>query len=159
MDIKPALKSQYRASLAMLRQNIERCPDSLWTSGAHPRNFWRIAYHAIYYTHLYLAPHVEAFEEWSKHRNSARYLWGTPEVETPYTQAEVLEYVDSLGRALDTMVDQLDLEAAETGFDWYPNMSKLEHQLVNLRHLQGHVGQLSELLMAQNISTDWVGNG
>ncbi len=142
----------------MLRQDIERCPDDLWVSGTHPRNFWRIAYHAIYYTHLYLASGVASFQEWEKHRNSVRYLWGEPEVESPYTQAEVLEYVDSIGAVLDTLVDQLDLEATETGFDWYPNMSKLEHQLVNLRHLQGHVGQLSELLMAQGIYTDWIGN-
>jgi hypothetical protein len=27
---------------------------------------------------------------------------------------------------------------------------------MNLRHLQGHVGQLSELLMAKGIDTDWI---
>ncbi len=35
-------------------------------------------------------------------------------------------------------------------------MSKLSHQLMNLRHRQGHIGQLSELLMARGIDTDWV---
>ena len=34
-------------------------------------------------------------------------------------------------------------------------MSKLSHELMNLRHTQGHVGQLSELLMARGIDTDW----
>jgi len=34
-------------------------------------------------------------------------------------------------------------------------MSKLSHQIMNLRHIQGHVGQLSELLMAKGIDTDW----
>ncbi len=48
------------------------------------------------------------------------------------------------------------LAAGETGFSWYPSMSKLSHELMNLRHLQGHVGQLSELLMAHGIDTDWV---
>ncbi len=27
---------------------------------------------------------------------------------------------------------------------------------MSLRHIQGHVGQLSELLMAHGIDTDWV---
>lgn len=27
---------------------------------------------------------------------------------------------------------------------------------VNLRHIQGHVGQLSELLMARAIDTNWI---
>ncbi len=53
-------------------------------------------------------------------------------------------------------VDHLDLAAGETGFSWYKNMGKLSHQLMNLRHIQGHVGQLSELLMAKGIDTDWV---
>jgi hypothetical protein len=35
-------------------------------------------------------------------------------------------------------------------------MGKLSHQILNLRHLQGHVGQLSELLMARGIDIDWV---
>jgi hypothetical protein len=35
-------------------------------------------------------------------------------------------------------------------------MSKLEHQFVNLRHLGGHVGQLSELLMARGMTISWV---
>jgi hypothetical protein len=33
-------------------------------------------------------------------------------------------------------VDSLDLECRETGFSWYSNMTKLSHELMNLRHLQ-----------------------
>jgi hypothetical protein len=35
-------------------------------------------------------------------------------------------------------------------------MSKLSHQLMNLRHIRGNMGQLSELMMAKSIDTDWV---
>jgi hypothetical protein len=35
-------------------------------------------------------------------------------------------------------------------------MTKLSHQIMNVRHIQGHVGQLSELLMQRGIDTDWV---
>jgi hypothetical protein len=35
-------------------------------------------------------------------------------------------------------------------------MSKLSHELMNLRHIQGHVGQLSELLMVAGIDTRWI---
>jgi hypothetical protein len=156
MEIKPALKGQYKAGLAMLRQCIERCPDDLWTSGEHPRTFWRIAYHGIFYTHLYLQINWEAFQPWEKHRESAPSLWGEPEVVAPYSIPETLEYLDSVSAAVDELVDALDLESLETGFSWYPNMAKLDHQFLNLRHLQGHVGQLSELLMARSIDTDWV---
>jgi len=43
----------------------------------------------------------------------------------------------------------------ESGFSWY-SIPKLDHQLLNLRHLQGHVGQLSELVMATGADLTWV---
>jgi hypothetical protein len=75
----------------------------------------------------------------------------------PLTQQEVLEYIVYVRSLVDATVDKLDLESQETGFSWYPNMSKLSHQLMNLRHIQGHVGQLSERLMASGIDTGWIG--
>jgi len=39
----------------------------------------------------------------------------------------------------------LDLDSAESGFSWY-QMSKLEHQLVNIRHIQHHGAQLADRL-------------
>ena len=43
---------------------------------------------------------------------------------------------------VDAAVYRLDLTAPESGFYWY-RMSKLEHHLVNLRHIQHHTGQLA----------------
>ena len=66
---------------------------------------------------------------------------------------EYLRFVDEL---VDPTTDQLDLDSDESGFSWYEDISKLSHELMNLRHVQGHVGQLSELLMARGIDTYWV---
>jgi hypothetical protein len=73
-----------------------------------------------------------------------------------YQQNEMRDYIRFVDSLVNTTLDQLDLEADDTGFSWYPNMSKLSHQRLNLRHLQGHVGQLSERLMAHGIDTDWI---
>src|SRR5580658_6594217 len=83
MNIKSALKGQYHAGLAMLRQCVERCPADVWTSGTHPRTFWRIAYHAIFYTHLYLGQNEQAFRQWEKHRDCGG-LWAEPPVEPAF---------------------------------------------------------------------------
>jgi len=157
MEIKSALKRQYLAGLAMLRETVQLCPADVWVSGTHPRNFWRIAYHAVFYTHLYLQPDYESFEPWHKHRKECPSLWDNPPVEEPYSVEDILEYIDRLAKSVDTSVDRLNLDAPETGFDWYPNMAKLDHQIMNIRHLQGHVGQLSEILMAHDIDTEWFG--
>ena len=67
-----------------------------------------------------------------------------------------LDYIAYIASLIDSTIDTLDLDAQETGLSWYKNMSKLSHQLMSLRHIQGHVGQLSELLMARGIGTDWI---
>ncbi len=158
-EIKRALKGQYHAGLAMLRQAFERCPEEVWTSGAHPRHPWRIAYHALFYTHLYLMTHEAAFQAFGNHRPSARVLWDDDDEDTPvlepYTISESLAYADHLDANLDAWVDAIDLDSRESGFSWY-SIPKLDHQILNIRHLQGHVGQLSEHLFAANVDLDWI---
>lgn len=166
MELREALKEQYHAGLAMLAECVEKCPDRMWLEGKHPRAFWRIAFHAAFYTHLYLGQDEAAFRPWPGRREGIHArLWEEPAEVEPYELPEgaehyrkdellaYLRYVDAL---VDPTVDGLDLDRDETGFSWYPKMSKLSHQLMNLRHLQGHVGQLSELLMAGGIDTGWV---
>lgn len=63
-------------------------------------------------------------------------------------------YLNRIDASVDEKVDGLDLSSPDPGFSWY-SIPKLDHQLLNLRHLQGHVGQLSELLMAKGIDIDW----
>ena len=56
-----------------------------------------------------------------------------------------------------TAVDALDLHAPECGFWWY-KVSKLEHQLINLRHTQHHGAQLADRLRAAaGGHVKWVG--
>lgn len=174
-ELKPALKEQYHAGLAMLNQCVANCPDDLWTSPSprHDegnrvifRSFWRIAFHAVYFTHLYLGQNEDSFAPWPGRRvGYFEELWRKPWDIEPFefpenakatSKAEVLEYIAYVDALVSPTVDSLDLAAGETGFPWYRQMNKLSHQLMNLRHLQGHVGQLSELLVAREIDIDWV---
>lgn len=152
MELKAALVGQFRATLAMLRECIEKCPDAMWAAGEHPRTFWRIAYHTLYFTHMYLMPKREDFVPWEKHQNQGYILWdddedGMPPVETTYSQVELLGYLDFMMENIDEWVQALDLESPESGFSWY-KIPKLDHMLLNLRHLGIHVGQLEELIYA-----------
>lgn len=162
MELKPALIGQYRAGLAMVRQCIEVCPDDVWAAAnEHPRTFWRIAYHALFYTHFYCMPDHESFTPWDRHVAHGVVLWdddedGIPPDETTYSQVDLLGYVDFVSANIGDWVNALDLSSAESGFPWYP-IPKLDHQLVNLRHLGIHLGQLQERLFAVGIDTDWVG--
>ena len=163
MDVKVALLGQYRAGLAMLRNCVEVCPDEIWQAGNHPRTFWRIVYHATFYTQLYLAVDYESFQPWEKHCWHGPVLWvdgehAVPPVETTYTQAELLEYVAFVEANVEGWLRVIDLEAQTSGFSWY-SVPKLDHQLVNIRHLGVHIGQLQERLTDQGIETEWVRGG
>ena len=174
MDIQTALKEQLHGGLAMLRQCIERCPDALWVSGTHPRPYWRIAWHTLYFTHNHLAQSEEAFNssvpEWPAIVKERLWLrddqkavevepYELPEGVPPLSRSEMVVYLEYVEGLVDSAVDGLDHESDSTGFSWYPNMSKMSHELMNLRHIQGHVGQLSELLMMRGIDIDWIGEG
>ena len=60
------VSSQLRAALKMLRSAIEACPDDLWNRGTDTNPFWVLAYHTLYFAHLYLSPSEESFEPWDR---------------------------------------------------------------------------------------------
>lgn len=153
-QFRSVLKSQYHASLAMLRDTVARCPADAWIDAAHKNAFWQVAYHTLFFAHLYLQRDEAAFRLWTHHRGPDDGIDGAP-----YSQAEVLEYWEVCDRLVDDAVDALDLDSPESGFSWY-RMSKLEHQLVNVRHIQHHAAQLADRLRSvADVGTRWVAAG
>jgi hypothetical protein len=163
MNLPEVIVSQYQASLEMLRQAITRCPDSIWNDPGDKTKFWHIAYHALFYTHLYLQDSEQTFTPWTKHRAEYQFLgqvpWPPhtpPQIAEPYDKASVLEYLAFCQQQVVERVPHLDLEAS-SGFDWL-RFDKLELQFYTIRHIQQHTGELMERLGTRaNVQVDWVG--
>ena len=69
----------------------------------------------------------------------------------------MLEYWGICDHAVDSAVDALELHSPQSGFPWC-RISKLEHQMVNPRHLQHHAAQLADRLRASlDVGITWVG--
>jgi DinB superfamily len=152
MDYQQIIRSQYLATLEMLRGTVEKCPDTMWNDQADKNKFWHVAYHALFYTHLYLQPTEQDFKPWAKQRKANDL---SQEAE-PYTKEEILEYLAFCQQQVIELVPHLNLEA-ESGFYWLP-MNKAELQIYNIRHLQQHAGELMERLGSHaEIEVDWVG--
>ena len=66
-SLRSVLKSQYHAALVMLREAIERCPEEEWLNRDRKNAFWQVAYHVLFFTHLYLQRNEAAFVLWSQH--------------------------------------------------------------------------------------------
>ena len=165
MNLPEVIISQYLASLAMLEQAIAKCPQSIWNDPGSKEKFWHIAYHTLFYTHLYLQDSPETFTPWLKHRQEYQYLgqvpWSPhapPQIGEPYDRDDLLEYLAFCQRQVAERVPQLNLEAA-SGFDWLA-FSKLELQIYTIRHIQQHTGELMERLGTQaDVNIDWVDTG
>ena len=163
MDAKDVIKSQYDASLEMLRSAIIKCPPSLWNSKDFKNKFWHISYHVLFYTHLYLQESEKQFVPWSKHKDNYQFLgplpWPPhtkPEIGEPYSKDQILGYLDMCKNEVEEKVSAMDLNA-ESGFSWLP-FNKLELQFYNIRHIQHHTGALIDRLRTkENIGVDWVG--
>ena len=160
MNAKRAIKSQYHAALEMLKQAIVKCPESSWNDQAYKNKFWHIAYHALFFTHLYLQPAEKDFNPWHKHIDEYQSLaplpWPPhkePEIGEPYTKQEILEYHELCQNQVKEQITRLDLEA-ESGFHWLP-FDKLELQFYNIRHIQHHTGELYDRLESRE-KVDWI---
>jgi hypothetical protein len=165
--LRTILKSQYHAALAMLRECIERCPETLWYDDRPTTTFWQHAYHALFFTDFYLQRSSEHLHAWQGHQGDVQHPDGIPGpadptsvlplLPKPYSKEEVLAYWTVCDGLVDDAVDALDLMSDESGFHWYP-IPKLEHQLVNLRHIQHHTAQLADRLRAdQDVGIRWIG--
>ena len=164
MATNEIITSQYRASLEMLSGAITTCTDALWLDPEYKNPFWHIAYHTLFYTHLYVQRSGKEFLPWSKHIDPFHTLdphphdpQKEPNTAKPYTKEDILEYLDVCLNEVEKNMSTVDLEA-ESGFHWLP-FSKLELQIYNIRHIQHHTGQLIDRLRTkESFGITWVGS-
>jgi hypothetical protein len=171
--VRAGLTSQYHAGLEMLRQAVERCPDDIWGDRRWVNPTWRIAYHALYFTHLYLQPGERSFRPWKKHETWIQYMdddpgsselddflelpGRPPQTGEPYSRSDILEYLELCDAAVEAWLDALDL-ASDDGFSWHdPKRTCFEQQVASIRHLQLHATQLADRLPS-TARVEWVGS-
>jgi len=162
MELKEVIKSQYFASLEMLKKAITKCPPSLWNSEDFKNRFRHISYHVFFYIHLYLQDAENQFVPWKKHREYHQFLGNLPwpphtkpNIGEPYTKEEILEYLDLCKNQVEEKISSINLDA-ESGFYWLP-FKKIELQFYNIRHIQHHAGALIDRLRTrENMGVEWV---
>jgi len=163
MEMENVLISQYGAALAMLRSAIETSSDRLWVSDSYKNRFWHIAYHTLFYAHLYLSRGEGTFAPWKQGRPQAHFLgalpWpprAQPEIGEPYSRASLLEYQTLVTESVEGQVRSVPFHEP-SGFEWLP-MNRLELHLYNIRHIQHHTGQLCDRIRADGGGgVEWVG--
>ena len=160
------LLDQFEASLEMLGECVDNCPEEHWESRIGNAAFWRVVYHTLFFVDLYLSADEASFAPREFHRDDAVALDGgdsgseaSQSEDVPFSKEQITEYIEHCRvKARDTISaeTQASLEN-RSGFPWYP-MSRGEHHLASIRHIQHHVGQLSaSLIRNTGKGVRWIG--
>ncbi len=124
MEIKHAIKKQYQATLNMLKQAIEVCPDTLWNDLSFTNKFWHISFHTLYFTDVYTQGTDTNFVKWEKHKDGFEFLDRLPEqdeipIEDAYNKEEIMEYYNHIMSQIDARIDATVMEI-ESEVSWIP---------------------------------------
>lgn len=151
---------QFEAALAQLTACIRVCPPEHWdaTIGKYP--FWHVAYHALMYVDCYLAPSNDAFVPRPQYLPAGRAELEDEFPSRHFAQSEILAYAQQLRTEVAPAINRETPATLEgpSGFAHIP-ITRAEHHLHSIRHIQHHTGQLSAVLRRHNIATPWVKTG
>src|SRR6185369_10066203 len=117
--VKQILTAQYEASLAMLNQCIEACPPKHWEGTIASGTFRWVAYHALFFTDLYLSPSEHAFELRDLHQRGGdeREPVATPGL----SKDDAIAYVSICRQKIhESLATETEASlAGSSGFSWY----------------------------------------
>ncbi len=155
---KNILWPQFGASIDALEQAIDFCPDQLWANPSRPigdwQGFWHMVYHTLHWLDLYLYGSREGFVQPAPF-NHQQF---DPKRQV-YSKAELQTYLRYCRQKCQTTLQSLSDENAQktAHFPWIGEISFVELQLYNMRHVQHHAAQLN-LILRQEIddAPDWV---
>ena len=153
-SIREAIWNQFGASLDMLENAINMCPNEHWDTYL---NFWYSAYHCIFWTDYYLTTEPNKFQPPTPFTFSEFDPTGKKPDRT-YTKTELLTYLEHCRQKANQLISGLTAEKLNDRWvNDYKNFSLLEILFYNVRHIQHHSAQLN-LLLRQTINNapTWV---
>jgi hypothetical protein len=165
---KKSLLGQFGATLSVLDQCAQQCPEDRWGGPVGNHAFWHVAYHALFFADLYLSPDEASFEPPSFYREDYHFFgrkpwppYETVVADVPYPKDTILEYVELCRAKASRSIARETPESLEgpCGFWWY-KVPRAEFYLINIRHIQHHAAQMNLYLRnSAGIGIDWVPTG
>ncbi len=157
--VRSIIGSQYGAALGMLVDTLENCCEDVWhlSSGNNP--CWKIAYHTVFYAHLYMCTSEDEFSPAAFHYEDAQFLGTSPyppfekvRLDKPIQQSDVLNYTKHVlesSRKIEDIPMNVLLEPCV--WPWI-DRTLLELLCMSTRHIQHHTAQIQ---MLAQVRTEW----
>jgi hypothetical protein len=150
-DYKMVLWQQFGASIDMLENAINACPEKVWGNKFEFSEFWYISYHTLFWLDYYLSDDPENFlppEPFTLGEFDPSGLFP----ERVYAKDELLKYLEYGRQKCRTRIQLLSDENLQQQLEFGSmKANALEILLYNMRHVQHHSGQLN-LVLRQSIN-------
>jgi hypothetical protein len=149
--------SQFGASIDMLENAIEACPNEVWGAKADFQEFWYLSFHTLFWLDLYLHGPIEGFQPPEP--------FGLEELDPAgvfpnrvYRKDELLDYLRHCRKKLRNALNSMDDGAATRTITHGSRVMSFEELLwYNMRHVQHHTAQLNLMLRQSSDSAPgWV---
>jgi hypothetical protein len=163
---KELITNQFEAGLCTLNACVDRCPETAWNAAIVNNKFCQVAFHTLFYADYYLGQSEEPFRQQVFHREHAHVFRDYEELEDRvpvllYDRTWMKIYLEHCRKKALEVVPSETVESlnARAGFARRTS-SRAELHVVNIRHIQHHVAQLSlRLRIDCQQDVPWVGSG
>lgn len=151
-SLKESLWLQFGASIDMLGNTIEKCPEHLWERNL----FWYWAFHCLFFLDYYTSMDPDTFSPPPPFTLSEFQEQTMPD--TVYDKKTLMAYLLYNKEKARLLISSLDEENIQSRWiNAYRNYNRFEIILYNMRHVQHHSAQLNLLLrQGLNDAAPWV---
>lgn len=160
------LASQLLASLHMLKDCIDSCPETEWNEPHNDYPFSQVVFHALFDCDYNLCDTDGEFKEQVFHGKNRENFGSYEELEDRipqrlYEREFINRYYEHCREKVASAVEtKTNDDILVPNADVYRNMTKLERYVNCIRHLQHHAAQLGlRLQFVAGKEMDWIGRG
>ncbi len=158
------LKSQLTASLLMLKDCIDRCPQKEWHERHNDYPFSQVTFHALFDCDLNMSESEQELKAQRIHEEHKEEFGDYEELEGRIA-AKVYErvfiqkyYLHCLAKITEALDKKTIEELLISDSDYYKTMAKMERYVNCIRHTQHHAAQLGlRLQFISGTEMEWVG--
>ena len=158
--------AQYEAAFSTFDSILKQVPQNVWTGNIASKGFDQSAFHALFYTDVYLSQNEHVVREQEFHIQHTDVFEGYEEFTfDPPIKRYTLDFVkEYLSFCLDKSRSSVEAEteeslAGEAEFSWQ-SISRGELHVYNIRHIQHHAAQLIlRIRLESEIDIKWYFSG
>jgi hypothetical protein len=163
-EIPHAVRSQLIASLNMLKDCIDRCPENEWNEKHNDHPFSQVVFHTLFDCDLNLSFDENDLRNQRFHKENVQEYGEYEELEDKirnrvYEKSFIIKYyAHCIEKVFQLTNNEINDDMILPKNDFYKTMTKLERYINCIRHTQHHVAQLGFRLQLLTMKEmDWIG--